>query len=41
MTSVMGPIVGVEPPFTVHTIIGAVDKRGKGCAAIKMIVGFE
>ena len=41
LTSVMGPIVGVEPSFTVHTIIGAVDKRGKRCAAIKMIVGFE
>ena len=41
LTSVIGPIVGVEPPFTVHTIIGAVDKRRKGRAAIKMIVGFE
>ena len=41
LTSVMGPIVGVEPPFTVHTIIGAVNKRGKGRAAIKMIVGFQ
>ena len=41
LTSVMGPIVGVEPSFTVHTIIGAVDKRGKRRAAIKMIVGFE
>ena len=41
LTSVIGSIVGVEPSFTVHTIIGAVDKRGKGRAAIKMIVGFE
>ena len=41
LTSVMSPIVGVEPPFTVQTIIGAVDKRGKGCAAIKMMIGFE
>ena len=41
LTSVMGLIVGVEPPFTVHTIIGAVDKRGKRRAAIKMIVGFQ
>ena len=41
MTSVIGSIVGVEPSFTVHTIIGAVDKRRKGRAAIKMIVGFE
>ena len=41
LTSVMGAIVGVESPFTVHTIIGAVDKRGKRRAAIKMIVGFQ
>ena len=41
LTSMIGPIVGVEPPFTVHTIIGAVHKRGKGRAAIKMIVGFQ
>ena len=41
LTSVIGSVVGVEPPFTVHTIIGAVDKRGKGRAAIKMIVGFQ
>ena len=41
LTSVIGPIVGVEPPFTVHAIIGSVDKRGKGRAAIKMIIGFQ
>ena len=41
MTSVMGSIVGVEPPFTVQAIIRAVDKGRKGRAAIKMIVGFE
>ena len=41
LTSVMGPIVGVEPPFTVHAIIGSVDKSRKGRAAIKMIVGFQ
>ena len=41
LTGVIGPIVGVEPSFTVHTIIGAVDNRGKRRAAIKMIVGFE
>ena len=41
LTSVIGSVVGVEPSFTVRTIIGAVDKRGKGRAAIKMIVGFE
>ena len=41
LTSMIGSIVGVEPSFTVHTIIGAVDKGRKGRAAIKMIVGFE
>ena len=41
LTSVIGLIVGVEPPFTVHTIIGAVHKSRKGRAAIKMIVGFQ
>ena len=41
LTNVIGPIVGVEPPFTVHTIIGAIDKRGKGRAAVKMIIGLE
>ena len=41
LTSVMGPIIGVEPPFTVHTIIRTVHKGRKRCAAIKMIIGFE
>ena len=41
LTSVIGPIVGVEPSFTVQAIIGAVDKRRKGRAAIKMIIGFQ
>ena len=41
MTSVIDSIIGIEPSFTVHTIIGAVDKRGKGRATVKMIVGFE
>ena len=41
LTSVIGSVVGVEPPFTVHAIIGSVDKRGKGRAAIKMIIGFQ
>ena len=41
LTSVMGPIVGIEPPFTVQAIIRAVDKRRKGRAAIKMIIGLE
>ena len=41
LTSVIGPIVGVEPSFTVHTIIRTIHKRRKRRAAIKMIVGFE
>ena len=41
LTSVMGPIVVIEPPFTVQAIIGAVDKRRKGRTAIKMIIGFQ
>ena len=41
LTGMIGPIVGVEPPFTVHAIIRTVDKGRKGRAAIKMIIGFE
>ena len=41
LTSMIGPIVGVEPSFTVQAIIGAIDKGGKGRAAVKMIIGFE
>ena len=41
MTSVIGSVVGVELPFTVHAIIGAVDKSRKGRAPIKMIIGFQ
>ena len=41
LTSMIGTIVGVEPPFTVHAIIRTVHERGKGRAAIKMIIGFE
>ena len=41
LTGMIGPIVGVEPPFTVHAIIRTIDERGKGSAAIKMIIGFE
>ena len=41
MTGVIGPIVGVEPSFTVQAIIRAVDKGGKRRAAIKMMVGFQ
>ena len=41
LTGMIGSVVGVEPPFTVHAIIGAVDKRRKGRTAIKMMIGFE
>ena len=41
LTGMIGPIVGVEPPFTVHAIIRTVHERGKGRAAIKMVIGFE
>ena len=41
LTSMMGPIVGVEPSFTVQAIIGAIHKRGKGRAAVEMIIGLE
>ena len=41
LTSMIGPIVGVEPPFTVQSIIRTVDKGRKGRAAIKMIIGFQ
>ena len=37
----IGPIVGVEPPFTVHAIIRTVDKGRKGRAAMKMMIGFQ
>ena len=41
LTSMIGPIVSVEPPFTIHTIIRTIHKGRKRRAAIKMIVGFE
>ena len=41
LTGVIGPIVGVEPPFTVHVIIRTVHERGKGRAAVKVMVGFQ
>ena len=41
LTGLTGPIVGVEPPFTVQTIMRTVDEGRKGRAAIKMIVGFQ
>ena len=41
LTSMIGSIVGVEPPFTVQAIIRTIHKRGKGRAAIKMMIGFE
>ena len=41
LTGMIGPIVGVEPPFTVHAIIRTVHKGRKGRAAIRMIIGFQ
>ena len=41
LIGVIGPIIGVEPPFTVYAIIRMVDKVRKGRAAIKMIIGFQ
>ena len=41
LTSMIGLVVGVEPPFTVQAIIRTIDKGRKRRAAIKMIVGFE
>ena len=41
LTSMIGPILGVEPPFTVHAIIRTVDKGRKGREVIKMIIGFQ
>ena len=41
LTGMIGPIVCVEPPFTVHVIIRTVHKGRKGRAAIKMIIGFQ
>ena len=41
LTSMIGSVVGVETPFAVHTIIGAVHKSRKGRTAIKMSIGFE
>ena len=41
LTDMIGSVVGVEPPFTIHAIIGAVHKSRKGRAAIKMIIGFQ
>ena len=41
LTSMIGPIVGVEPPFTVQAIIRTIHKGRKRRATIEMIVGFE
>ena len=40
LTDMIGPIVGVEAPSTVQTIIRTVDEGRKGRAAIKMMIGF-
>ena len=41
LAGMVGAIIGVEPPFTVHTIIRTVHEGRKGGAAVKMIIGFE
>ena len=41
LAGMIGAIIGVEPPFTVHTIIRTVHEGRKGGAAVKMIIGFE
>ena len=41
LTGMIGPIVGVQPPFTVHAIIRTVDEGRKRRAGIKMIIGFQ
>ena len=41
LTDMIGPIVGVEPPFTVHAIIRTIHKGRKGREAMEMIVGFQ
>ena len=40
-TSMIESVIGVEPPFRVHAIIGTVDKRWKLGAAVIMTVGFQ
>ena len=41
MTGMIGPIVGVEPPFAVQTIIRTVEEGRKRRTAIKMMIGFQ
>ena len=41
LTGMIGSVVRVEPPFTVHAIIRAIHKSRKRRAAIKMIIGFQ
>ena len=41
LTGMISPMVGVEPPLTVHAIIRTVHKGRKGRAAIRMIIGFQ
>ena len=41
LTGMIGPIVGVEPPFTVQTIIRTVHKGRKRRTTIKMMIGFQ
>ena len=41
LTGMIGSVIGVEPPVTVHAIIGTVDKGRKRGTVIKMMVGFQ
>ena len=41
LTGMIGLIVGVEPPFTVQTIIRTVEESRKRRTAIKMMIGFQ
>ena len=41
LTAMIGLIVGVEPPFTVQTIIRTVYEGRKRRTTIRMIIGFQ
>ena len=41
LTGMIPPIVGVEPPFTVQTIIRKFHKRWKRRTTMKMMTGFQ
>ena len=41
LAGMIGPIIGVDPPFTVQTIIGTVHEGRKRRTAIEMMIGFQ